>query len=330
MPSAGRSSRAAPTSWRRARDWPSCDDPALLDEVKGLVEWPVPLLGAIDETFMAVPSEVLVTTMRNNQKYLALRDCDGVLAPPFVLVANLEASDGGAAIVAGNERVLRARLWDAQFFWDQDRKVSLESRLPALERMVFHAELGSHGERVERLVALSGALLPTCRGADRVLAERAALLAKADLVTGMVGEFPDCRASWVPLCRGCRVNSDVSQAIREQYSPKGPDDTCPTSSATSIVVALADKLDTLTGFFAAGIRPTGAKDPFALRRAGLGVIRLVFENRLRLPLRAGDHGRRPQAMAAVSPGSPPHGADRAFSGPPAEGAICASAVCGTT
>ncbi|MFO1050341.1 MAG: glycine--tRNA ligase subunit beta [Geminicoccaceae bacterium] len=261
------------------------DDPALLDEVKGLVEWPVPLLAAIDEAFMTVPPEALVTTMRNNQKYLTLRTADGALAHRFVLVANLEASDGGAAIVAGNERVLRARLWDARFFWDQDRKASLESRLPALAKMVFHAELGTQGERVERLVALAGAVAPHVPGADRALAERAALLAKADLVTGMVGEFPELQGIMGGHYAAAQGEPEpVALAIREHYAPKGPDDRCPTAP-DSVVVALVDKLDTLTGFFAAGIRPTGGKDPFALRRAGLGLIRLVFENRLRLPLR---------------------------------------------
>jgi glycyl-tRNA synthetase beta chain len=261
------------------------DDPALLDEVKGLVEWPVPLMGSIDPAFMELPPEVLVGTMRANQKYLTLRTKDGALAPRFVIVANIEASDGGAAIVAGNERVLRARLWDARFFWDQDRKFSLESRLPALERMVFHAELGTQGRRVERLVALAGALVPHVPGADRVLAERAALLAKADLVTGMVGEFPELQG--IMGGHYARMQAEpavVSAAIRDHYAPKGPDDACPTAPE-SVVVALADKLDTLTGFFAADIRPTGSKDPFALRRAGLGVIRLILDNGLRLPLR---------------------------------------------
>ena len=261
------------------------DDPALLDEIKGLVEWPVPLLAAIDEAFMNLPPEALVTTMRTNQKYIALRTPDGALARQFVLVANLQASDGGAAIVAGNERVLRARLWDAKFFWDQDRKVALESRLPGLARMVFHAELGSQGERVERLVALTSALVPLVPGADRMLAERAALLAKADLVSGMVGEFPELQGIMGGHYAAAQGESpEVALAIREHYSPKGPDDRCPTAPE-SVAVALADKLDTIVGFFAAGIRPTGTKDPFALRRAGLGIIRLIFENGLRLPLR---------------------------------------------
>ena len=262
-------------------------DPALLDELNGLVEWPVPLAGAIDAAFMEVPAEVLVTTMRTNQKYLALRQPDGGLARHFVLVANMAARDGGAAIVAGNERVLRARLWDAKFFWDQDRKAPLESRLPALDKMVFHAELGSSGQRVERLVALAAGLVPYVPGADRVLAERAALLAKADLVTGMVGEFPELQG--IMGAHYARIQGEpeaVVAAIRDQYAPKGPEDRCPTAPE-SIVVALADKLDTLAGFFAAGIRPTGSKDPFALRRAALGAIRLILENGLRLPLRAG-------------------------------------------
>jgi glycyl-tRNA synthetase beta chain len=261
------------------------DDPALLDELKGLVEWPVPLLGAIDETFMTVPSEALVTTMRTNQKYLTLRAPDGALARQFVLVANIQASDGGAAIVAGNERVLCARLWDAKFFWDQDRKVSLESRLPALKRMVFHAELGSQGQRVERLVALTGALVPYVTGADRLAAERAALLAKADLISGIVGEFPELQGIMGGHYAAAQGEPPaVATAIREHYSPKGPDDRCPTAPE-SVAVALADKLDTIVGFFAAGIRPTGTKDPFALRRAGLGIIRLIFENGLRVPFR---------------------------------------------
>jgi glycyl-tRNA synthetase beta chain len=278
------------------------DNPALLDEVKGLVEWPVPLKGSIDQAFMSVPSEALVSTMRANQKYLTLRTEGGALAPRFVVVANTVASDGGAAIVAGNERVLRARLWDARFFWEQDQRTSLESRLPALDKMVFHAELGSLGQRVERLVGLAGALVPYVPGADRVLAERAALLSKADLVTGMVGEFPELQG--IMGAHYARVQGEpdsVAAAIRDHYAPKGPDDRCPTAPE-SVVVALADKLDTLSGFFSINIKPTGSKDPFALRRAGLGIIRLILENRLRLPLvmafraaRAGYGDRLPAA-----------------------------------
>lgn len=262
------------------------DDPGLLDEIKGLVEWPVPLLGSIDEAFMTVPSEALVGTMRANQKYLALRTAEGALAPRFVLVANMETADGGTAIVTGNERVLRARLWDAKFFWEQDRKQSLESRLPALGKMVFHEKLGTLGQRVERLVALAGALVPYVPGADRLLAERAALLAKADLVTGMAGEFPELQGIMGAHYAAVQAEPEaVVAAIREHYAPKGPDDRCP-HQPVSVVVALAEKLDALVGFFAAGIKPTGSKDPFALRRAALGIIRLLLENGLRLPLRA--------------------------------------------
>ncbi|MDX6749123.1 glycine--tRNA ligase subunit beta [Geminicoccaceae bacterium 1502E] len=262
------------------------DDPALLDEVKGLAEWPVPLLGRIDQAFMSVPSEALVATMRANQKYLILRDESGALAPAFVVVSAIAADDGGAAIVAGNERVLRARLWDARFFWEQDQKQPLESRLPMLDKMIFHAELGTLGEKVERLVALTGMLLPHLPGTDRNMAERAALLAKADLVSGMVGEFPELQGIMgAHYARAQNESGQVVQAIGEHYSPKGPEDSCP-SAPDSVAVALADRIDTLAGFFAKGIRPTGSKDPFALRRAALGIIRLVLENRLRLPLRA--------------------------------------------
>ncbi len=260
-------------------------DEGLLEEITGLVEWPVPLLGRIDPAFMDIPSEVLVLTMRQNQRYLALENAEGRLAPFFVVVANIEAADGGRAIVAGNERVLRARLWDARFFWEQDRKTSLESRLPRLAAMVFHEKLGSQGERVERLVALTGALVPFVPGADRVLAERAALLAKADLVTGMVGEFPELQGIMGGhYARAQGEPEAVSRALAEQYAPKGSEDRCP-SAPESVVLGLADRIDTLVGFFAAGIRPTGTKDPFALRRAALGIIRLLLENGLRVPLR---------------------------------------------
>jgi glycyl-tRNA synthetase beta chain len=261
-------------------------DPALLDEVAGLVEWPVPLLGRIDRAFMDIPAEVLVLTMRQNQKYLALETDDGRLADRFVVVANIEAPDGGAAIVAGNERVLRARFWDARHFWELDRRTPLESLLPRLDRMVFHAELGSQAQRVQRLVALTGALVPHVPGADRVLAERAALLAKADLVSGMVGEFPELQGVMGGhYARAQGEPEPVANAIAEHYSPKGPDDWCP-RAPESVALALADRIDTLVGFFARGIRPTGSKDPFALRRAALGLIRLVLDNRLRLPLRS--------------------------------------------
>jgi len=258
-------------------------DEALLDEVTGLVEWPVPMLGSIDPRFMDVPPEVLITAMRAHQKYFSLLDADGKLAPRFVLVANTEATDGGAAIVAGNERVLRARLSDAKFFWDEDRKKTLESRVLRLTERVFHAKLGSDLQRTGRLAALACALAPSC-GADPDLAERAAGLCKADLMSAMVGEFPELQGI---MGRYYALNdgepAEVADAIAEHYAPQGPSDRCPTAPV-STATALADKLDTLVGFFAIGEKPTGSKDPFALRRAALGVLRIVVEGRLRLPL----------------------------------------------
>jgi len=259
-------------------------DPGLLDEVAGLVEWPVPLLGRIDAEFMDIPPEVLVGTMRQNQKYLALETADGRLADRFVVVANIEAPDGGAAIVAGNERVLRARFWDARHFWELDRRQPLEAGLPKLERMVFHAELGSQGQRVQRLVALVGALVPFVPGADRALAERAALLAKADLVTGMVGEFPELQGlmgRYYALEEG--HDEEVADAIRDHYKPVGPSDNIPVSKIGQ-AVALADKLDTLVGFWLIDEKPTGSKDPYALRRSALGIIRTLLQNGIRLGL----------------------------------------------
>lgn len=260
------------------------DDPELLGELRGLVEWPVVLLGRIDADFMRLPREVLITSMRTHQRYLALLEPDGRLAPRFVLVANNVARDGGQAIIAGNERVLRARLWDARFFWDTDRRRPLEARLPELERVVFHAKLGTLAEKTERMVALAGLLAARVPGADRLRAERAALLAKCDLVTGMVGEFPELQG----IMGGHYASeqgeaAEVARAIAEHYRPQGPTDECPTAPE-SVVVALADRIDTLTGFFAAGITPSGTRDPFALRRAALGIVRLVLENRLRIGL----------------------------------------------
>jgi glycyl-tRNA synthetase, tetrameric type, beta subunit len=259
------------------------DDPGLLDEVTGLVEWPIPMIGRIDDAFMDVPAEVLITAMRAHQKYFSLLDADGALAPRFVLVANTETADGGAAIVAGNERVLRARLSDAKYFWDQDRKRPLATRVPKLAERVFHAKLGSDLERVARLEALAGWLAPQV-GADADLAARAANLCKADLMSQMVGEFPELQGI---MGRYYALNdgepTDVADAIAEHYAPKGPSDRCPTAPV-AVAVALADKLDTLVGFFAIGEKPTGSGDPFALRRAALGVIRLIIENKLRLHL----------------------------------------------
>ena len=260
-------------------------DDGLVAEIAGLVEWPVPVLGNFDRRFLDVPAEVLVTTMKVNQKYLSLRDGDGKLAPNFITVANLEAGDGGKQIIAGNEYVLTARLADAEFFWTQDKKKTLESRLPALDDMVFHAKLGSLGQKIIRLENLSAALAQFVPGANGETARRAAHLCKADLVSDMVYEFPEVQGvmgRYYALNDG--EGEDVAQAIMQHYSPAGPSDDCPTAP-TAVCVALADKLDILVGFWAIDEKPTGSRDPFALRRAALGVIRMVLENELRLPLK---------------------------------------------
>lgn len=259
------------------------DDPGLLDEVTGLVEWPVVLTGAIDAKFMDVPQEALITSMRAHQKYFALLNADGSLARQFALVANMETTDAGATIVAGNERVLRARLSDAKFFWDLDRKTKLADRLPALAQRVFHAELGTVAEKVSRLEALSSLIGPEI-GAPSQPASRAAQLAKADLSSGMVGEFPELQGimgRYYALHDG--EAEEIANAVREHYQPAGPSDSCP-SSAISVAVSLADKIDTLVGFWQIDEKPTGSKDPYALRRAALGVIRLIVENKIRLHL----------------------------------------------
>ena len=258
-------------------------DPALLAEVAGLVEWPVPLLGTIDAAFMDLPPEVMQVTMRLNQRYFALAKPDGGFAQKFAFVANIAAEDGGAAIIAGNERVLRARLADARHFWDLDRHMRLEARVPKLEHVTFHARLGSQGARVRRIVDLARAIAPAVK-APSALAERAAELAKADLVSGMVGEFPELQGvmgSYYAL--NDSEPESVAVAIREHYAPRGPEDAVPTAPV-SIAVALAEKLDLLCGFFAVGEKPTGSADPYALRRAALGIIRIVRENGLRLKL----------------------------------------------
>jgi len=261
------------------------DDPGLLDEVCGLVEWPVPLIGTIDAEFMEVPPEVLVTSMRSHQKYFALEKPDGSLADRFVVVANMASEPKrDANIVAGNETVLRARLSDAKFFWDQDKATPLADRIPALADVKFYDKLGTVADKVERVAALAAGLAPFVPGCDAAKAERAARLAKADLTSGMVGEFPELQGlmgRYYALNDG--EDAAVADAVKEHYSPLGPGDACP-SAPVSVAVALADKLDTLVGFFAIGETPTGSKDPFALRRAALGVIRLIVENRLRLPL----------------------------------------------
>lgn len=259
------------------------DDPGLLDEAAGLVEWPVALLGRIDDAYMDLPPEVMEVSMRVNQRYFALRTASGSPAPWFGFAAGIEPADGGGAIVAGNERVLRARFADARHFWDLDRQTKLADRVPALDAVTFHAKLGTQGDRVRRLQQLA-ASVARATGADEAAARRAALLAKADLVTGMVGEFPELQGvmgRYYALHDG--EPAAVADAIRDHYSPKGPADAIP-EAGVSIAVALADKLDLLAAFFAVGERPTGSGDPYALRRAALGIIRIVRENLLRLRL----------------------------------------------
>ncbi|MGA8196622.1 MAG: glycine--tRNA ligase subunit beta [Acetobacteraceae bacterium] len=259
------------------------EDPGLLDEVAGLVEWPVPLIGRIDEAYMDLPMEVRQVSMRVNQRYFAFRNPGGSAAPYFGFVANIQPADGGATSIAGNERVLRARFADARHFWDLDRKARLESRVPLLDLVTFHAKLGSQGERARRLARLAETIAPRV-GAGPALARHAARLAKADLVTGMVGEFPELQGvmgRYYAMHDG--EDHIVADAIRDHYAPRGPGDAVPTADV-SIAVALADKLDLLVGFFAIGERPTGGGDPYALRRAALGVIRIIRENGLRLHL----------------------------------------------
>jgi glycyl-tRNA synthetase beta chain len=275
------------------------EDAGLLDEVAGLVEWPVPLLGRIDPAYMDLPPEVMQVSMRINQRYFALRTADGAAAPLFGFAANIEAADGGATLIAGNERVLRARFSDARHFWDLDRKTRLADRVAALDAVTFHAKLGTQGARVHRIMQLAEHIAPLV-GADPALAARAAWLAKADLTTGMVGEFPELQGvmgRYYALHDG--EDPAVADAIRDHYGPKGPGDAVPTAPVT-IAVALADKLDLLAGFFGVGEKPTGSGDPYALRRAGLGVIRLIRENGLRLGL-AGLIERAGHSLLATAP-----------------------------
>lgn len=270
----------------------------LLAENAGLTEWPVPGVGEFDPAFLELPPEVLVTSMESHQRYFPMEDGAGRLAPRFLFAANIEAADGNAAVRAGNERVLRARLADARFFWDQDRMRRLEDRLPVLDKVVFHARLGSVGDKVRRLDRLADRLAPFVPGADAARCRRAVRLAKADLATGMVGEFPELQGvmgRYYALGEG--LDGDVADALAAHYRPQGPGDEAP-DAPVSVVAALADKFDTLAGFFSIDERPTGSRDPFALRRAALGIVRIVLENGLRLPLR--------EAIAAALEG---YGAD---------------------
>ena len=257
-------------------------DDALLAEVAGLVEWPVVLMGSFDESFLEIPDEVIRATIRNNQKCFVLRDPQtSKLVSKFILVANIEAADGGKAIVAGCERVIRARLSDAKFFYETDLKTKLEDRLPKFEHIVFHEKLGTQAERIQRIQALAGHLAPIV-GADIAKAERAALLCKTDLLTEVVGEFPELQGLMGKYYAEAQGEDEaVAHACEDHYKPKGPDDLVP-ADPVSVAVALADKLDILTGFWAIDEKPTGSKDPYALRRAALGVIRLLLENEIRI------------------------------------------------
>jgi glycyl-tRNA synthetase beta chain len=262
------------------------DDAGLVVENAGLTEWPQPLLGRFDPDFLDVPREVIVLTMRTNQKYFACLDEEANLAPAFVCVANVSASDGGAAIVEGNRRVLAARLADARFFWEQDLKVPLEEQAQKLDGIVFHEKLGTVADKVERIAKLARWLVESgVVKADANQVERASRLAKADLVTGMVGEFPELQGvigGYLAEAQG--EPKVVAAAIRDHYKPVGQGDYVPTAPVT-VAVALADKLDSLVGFFQFGEKPTGSKDPFALRRAAIGILSLIIENQLRVSMR---------------------------------------------
>lgn len=260
------------------------DDDGLLDEVSGLAEWPTPILGDMDPQFLALPPEVVQLSMKVHQKYFAVREPgkDG-LAPHFVVVANVEATDGGQALAAGNAKVLSARLSDAEFFWTEDQKVGFDAWNAKLKDVTFHAKLGTLAARVDRIAALAREIAPLV-GADPAQAEQAARLSKADLASGMVVEFPELQGVMGGYYARLAGQPDaVADAIRDHYKPQGPGDTVPTAPVT-VAVAMAEKLDTLVGFFAIDEKPTGSKDPYALRRAALGVIRLVLENGVRAPL----------------------------------------------
>ena len=272
------------------------EDQALLDEVAGLVEWPVVMMGSFEKEFLAIPDEVIRATVRTNMKCFVVSDPKtGKLTNKFILTSNLEASDGGKAITAGNERVIRARLSDAKFFYETDLKTRLEDRLPKFDAIVFHEKLGTQAQRIKRIERLVAEIAPLV-GADVEKARRAAHLAKADLLTEVVGEFPELQGlmgKYYAQAQG--EDASVAAASEEHYKPQGPNDRVPTD-AVSVAVALADKIDTLVGFWAIDEKPTGSKDPYALRRAALGVIRLIVENKLRLPIQ----GAAKSAIAGLS------------------------------
>ena len=262
------------------------EDEALLAEVTGLVEWPVVLMGTFDPAFLSIPAEVIRSTIRNNQKCFVLRDPQTAkLVNKFVLVSNIEASDGGKAIIAGNERVIRARLSDAKFFYETDLKTRLEDRLPKFKQIVFHEKLGTQWERIERIEALAAKLAPVA-GADPDKVKRAARLAKADLLTEVVGEFPELQGLMGKYYAEAQGEDEaVAHACEDHYKPQGPNDLVP-ADPVSVAVALADKLDMLIRFWSIDEKPTGSKDPYALRRAALGVIRIILDNKIRLRLQA--------------------------------------------
>jgi glycyl-tRNA synthetase beta chain len=268
-----------------AQGYELIEDEGLLAEAAGLVEWPVVLMGSFDAQFLQIPPEVIQTTIRNNQKCFVLRDPQtGKLVNKFILVANIEARDGGKAIVAGNERVIRARLSDAKFFYETDLKTRLEHRLPKFKDIVFHEKLGTQAERIARIERLATELAPLV-GADAAKAKRAAQLCKTDLLTEVVGEFPELQGLMGKYYAEAQGEDEaVAHASEDHYKPKGPDDLVP-ADPVSVAVALADKIDTLIGFWAIDEKPTGSKDPYALRRAALGVIRIALDNSLRLRLK---------------------------------------------
>jgi glycyl-tRNA synthetase beta chain len=269
-----------------ARHLELVEDQGLLEEVAGLAEWPTPVLGDMDPVFLSLPPEVIRTSMRTHQKYFAVRKAgEQGLAPHFITIANIQAADGGAVIAAGNAKVLSSRLSDARFFWDEDVKVGFEPWLKKLDGVTFHAKLGTMTQRVGRIEALAGEIAPLVK-ADVEKAKEAARLAKADLASQMVGEFPELQGVMGGYyARAFGLDGEIADAVRDHYKPQGPSDAVPTAPV-SVAVALAEKLDTLVGFFAIDEKPTGSKDPYALRRAALGVIRIILENGKRIPLQS--------------------------------------------
>lgn len=292
-----------------ARHLELVEDQGLLEEVAGLAEWPTPVLGDMDPVFLSLPPEVIRTSMRTHQKYFAVRKAgEQGLAPHFITIANIQAADGGAVIAAGNAKVLSSRLSDARFFWDEDVKVGFTPWLEKLNGVTFHAKLGTMAQRVERIVALAGEIAEVI-GADVAKTTEAARLAKADLASQMVGEFPELQGIMGGYyARTFGMDGEIADAVRDHYKPQGPGDSVPTAPV-SVAVALADKLDTLVGFFAIDEKPTGSKDPYALRRAALGVIRIVLENGLRISLQGVTKLAAVACLWASEVASPPFDSD---------------------